>query len=90
MKKRTAKKARRDGTEMGRRLIDAMRELTEHAETGRPFEARFTVRTVRLRVEPGEYSPERLRAFRASAEASQAIFAKFLGVSAKALGERRR
>jgi putative transcriptional regulator len=50
---------------------------------GGPVEARFTVRTVELPDEPGAYDAAAVRATRAKLGASQAVFARLLGVSLK-------
>ena len=68
------------GTAAGREIIGALTDLLESLETGRPHETQFTVRTVEV-TEPGAYDAAGVLATRERVGASQAVFAKMLGVS---------
>lgn len=54
-------------------------------ESGEPIGDRFTVRTVSFDLSPRVYRAEDVKALRRTLNASQVIFAKFLGVSVAAL-----
>jgi DNA-binding transcriptional regulator YiaG len=62
----------------GPRIIAALSELAESLEAGGEV---GTVRTVKLPDEPGEYDAAAVRATRAMLRASQAVFARLIGVS---------
>ena len=62
----------------GARIIGALSGLAESLEAGVEI---GTVRTVELPDEPGEYDAAGVRATRSMVRASQAVFARLLGVS---------
>ena len=62
----------------GARIIAALSGLADSLEAGDEI---GTVRTVELPDEPAEYDPQAVRATRAMLKASQAVFARLLGVS---------
>jgi DNA-binding transcriptional regulator YiaG len=62
----------------GARIIAALSGLAESLEAGAEV---GTVRTVELPDEPGEYAAAAVRETRAMLKASQAVFARLLGVS---------
>ena len=66
---------------VGARLVEGLTELRNALRSGRPLAERLTVRTVELPDEPGLYDPQTVRATRARLSASQALFARLLGVS---------
>jgi putative transcriptional regulator len=66
---------------VGERLVAAMKELDEALASGEPLEKRFTVRTVERLPEPSVYDAAKVRATRQRVGASQAVFAKLVGVS---------
>jgi putative transcriptional regulator len=70
-------------TAAGRKIIGALRELVDHAKTGRPTDEKFTVRTVSLAMAPKQYRAADVRALRDRMSMSQALFAKFLGTGVK-------
>lgn len=76
------KRAKRS-TKAGRRILDALNELASAAQAGVPLGARFTVRTVEVPDEPGDYDAASVRATRDVLEVSQAVFARLIGVSTK-------
>jgi putative transcriptional regulator len=66
-------------------ILDGLREMAEFVTSGDPSEKRYTVRQLTLDLEPGSYTPERVRATREVFGLSQPLFAKFLGVEVSAL-----
>jgi putative transcriptional regulator len=67
------------------RLVAGLASVVEALESGEPIEKRLTVRTVKLDFTPRVYTPGDVKAVREKTGASQAVFAKFLGVSVQAL-----
>ena len=65
---------------VGQRLVASMREVVSALESGEPLESQLTVRTVEI-SDPGTYSARLVRALRSEIGASQAVFAKLLGIS---------
>lgn len=63
----------------GQDVLASLRDFVSHVERGEPI----TVRTVRLELEPTDYSPEDIKELRQQLGVSQAVFAKLLAVSAK-------
>lgn len=70
---------------LGDRLIAGLESIVEALESGEPLEKRLTVRTVKLDLKPREYTADDVKAVRAKLGASQALLAKFLGVSVQAI-----
>jgi DNA-binding transcriptional regulator YiaG len=66
-------------------ILEGLREMSEFATSGEPPEKRYTVRHLTLDLEPGDYTPEKVRATREAFHLSQPLFAKFLGVEVSAL-----
>ena len=66
-------------------MIAGLSEFCEALEEGIALEDRFTVRTVTLDLTPRSYKGNDVKALRERLKASQAIFAKFLGVSVSAV-----
>jgi DNA-binding transcriptional regulator YiaG len=66
-------------------MVERLKRFAEALEGADRIPERFTCRTVRLNLVPTPYSPERVRRARDSLCASQAIFARFLGVSTRAV-----
>jgi len=73
------------GTKAGRKILSALQELVDAAESGEPLERRFTVRAYALDAEPREYDGPAVRALRDRYGMSQGVFARFLGTSARAV-----
>ena len=67
-------------------ILEGLREMAEFATSGEPPEKRYTVRQLTLDLEPGDYTPEKVRATREVFGLSQPLFAKFLGVEVSACG----
>lgn len=66
-------------------IIRGLTGLRDTLASGKKLHERFTMRTVELDLEPRQFSPEEVRALRESLRASQAVFAKLIGVSVSAL-----
>ena len=66
---------------LGAEMLAGLSEFCDALESGEPIEKRYTVRTVTLDLKPTDYSPDDVRRIRATLRASQALFARFLGVS---------
>jgi putative transcriptional regulator len=64
-------------------IIEGLTSLRDAARAGEPIEARFTMRTVELVLEPREFTPEDIRALRERLEMSQSVFARLLGARPK-------
>jgi DNA-binding transcriptional regulator YiaG len=56
-------------------------ELLDAAEAGESLDGLCSIRTRRLELKPREYGPEQVRAVRAKLNASQALLARFLGIT---------
>jgi len=68
-------------TTLGQEIIASLEEFHEALASGARISEQFTVRKVVLDLEPAAYGPNDVRRARRALDASQAIFAKFLGVS---------
>lgn len=66
---------------VGGRTVSRLRGFTESLETGQRISAQYTVRKVILDISVEPYTPEMVRETRRILGASQALFAKFLGVT---------
>ena len=66
-------------------MAAGMSRFCEALESGEPIEKRFTVRTITLDLHPKAYSAEDVKRVRSQLNASQALLARFLGVSAAAV-----
>lgn len=73
-----SKKSRKS---FGREIIDGLKELQEVLAGGEPVTKHFTVRTVKLDLDPGSYGAKEVRATRAGLGVSQAVFAQLLAIS---------
>lgn len=76
-----SKGGKRRGTPAGREILSALTELAEVLESGRPEHEVYTIRTVELPDDPRPYSAAAVRTTRNRVRASQAVFARMLGVS---------
>src|SRR6516165_8483256 len=70
---------------VGTRIVAGLQEFVDDLEKGEPLHEHFTCRQIRLNLEPTSYSPRRVKETRALLGASQAIFARFLGVSVQTI-----
>jgi putative transcriptional regulator len=64
-----------------REIIEGLRELEASLKNKAPLEQVFTVRTVELDLRPRDHDGESVRSTRRSLGASQAVFARLMGVS---------
>jgi putative transcriptional regulator len=66
----------------GGKVIAALEDFTDALEKGEVHK-RFTVRTFKVPMSPAKYGPDLVRSTRKLLHVSQALFARFLGVSAR-------
>lgn len=64
-------------------IVQGLTEFAGALEDGGDLGERFTCRRVVLDLRPEPFTPERVRDVRRKLKVSQALFAKFLGVSIK-------
>ncbi len=72
---------KKEAQTLGEELVDGLRELSETVATGKPLSAKFTVRTVNLKLEPRQYDALAVKETREELQVSQAVFAEILAVS---------
>jgi DNA-binding transcriptional regulator YiaG len=82
---RPATRQRTEQPSVPEQILEGLREMAEFATSGEPPEKRYTVRHLTLDLEPGDYTPDKVRATREVFGLSQPLFAKFLGVEVSAL-----
>ncbi|HET6249169.1 MAG TPA: hypothetical protein VFE47_15855 [Tepidisphaeraceae bacterium] len=82
-KKRAPRKSTKAADAAGRAMIADLKELIATMKAGTPLESKYTVRTVEVPNEPGQYDAVAIRATRDVIGASQMVFAYLVGVSAK-------
>jgi putative transcriptional regulator len=70
-------------TTVGARIIQGLEEFADTLEKKVPVTEHFTCREIELDLRPTAYNQESVRATRKLLGASQAVFARFLGVSIK-------
>jgi len=70
---------------LGAEMVAGLSAFCDALESGEPIEKRFTVRTVSLDLQPRPYEAADVKHVRAKLNASQALLAKFLGVSVKSV-----
>lgn len=80
-----AKDARDGASPVESALIAGLTHLRDTLKRGERLEKRYTMRTVDLNLEPQDYDAEHVRKTRELLRASQAVFAKLLGVKAKTI-----
>ena len=68
-----------------RDLVEGLEGFLVDLKSAAPIEKKYTCRRVILDLEPQAYSAERVRTTRRMLNASQELFARFLGVSVKAV-----
>ena len=76
---------KRSKDSLGNKIVRRLKGFVEATENGEDLLQRFTCRTIRLQLEPQQYTPELVKSTRDLLGASQAIFAQFLGVSVSAV-----
>lgn len=70
---------------IGRRIVSRMTEFADALEADGELFLKFTCRKIVLKLEPADYNPVLVKRTRAILRASQALFAKFIGVSVGAV-----
>ncbi len=76
--KRTEKTA-----SVGSRIIEGLQEFADALKKNEPINEKFNCRLVELDLRPTTYDPEGVKGVRRLLRASQAVFARLLGVSVK-------
>lgn len=71
--------------EIAKKTIERLKNFTEHLESGVPVSEIYSCRKVMLNIELEPYTPQMVQEVRALLNVSQALFAKFLNVSASAV-----
>ena len=66
---------------VGARIIQGLEEFLEALEKKEPVAEKFTCRVVKLDLRPTPYTPELVKKTRDLLNASQAVFARLLGVA---------
>jgi putative transcriptional regulator len=69
--------------EVEKEIIKRLEEFTDVLKSGQAISDKFTCRKVELELKPQPYSPALVKQTRKLLNASQAVFALFLGVSVK-------
>jgi putative transcriptional regulator len=70
-------------TDVERDLVEGLEGFVETLKTGEPITKKYTCRRMVLDLQPQPYSAEKVQATRKLLRLSQALFARFLGVSPK-------
>jgi putative transcriptional regulator len=70
---------------VGQRILKRLGDFAETLKTTDKISEKYTCRTIKLNLEPQSYSPEQVRDTRKILNASQGVFAEFLGVSVRAV-----
>ena len=68
---------------VGHEIVNRVKEFAEALKGPRPISEQFTCRRVVLDLNPTPYDPDLVRETRKILGASQAMFAKFLGVKTR-------
>ena len=77
------KKAASVPTSIADEILEGLTEFVESLEASDDLDDRFTCHRVKLDLKPETYNGEKVKATRRLLNVSQALFAKFLGVSVK-------
>ena len=67
------------------RLVSGLQEFVTALKSGEPIAEKFTCRTVAVDLKPKRYAGADVKATRQLLNASQGVFAQFLGVSVKTI-----
>lgn len=70
---------------VGQRILKRLGDFAETLKTTDKISKKYTCRTIKLNLEPQSYSPDQVRDARKILNASQGVFAEFLGVSVRAV-----
>lgn len=68
-------------TDIEKDLVEGLEGLAKDLESGADISKKYTCRRVVLDLHPTQYSAEQVKATRVLLQASQPLFAQFLGVS---------
>ena len=73
---------------LGAEMLAGLSAFCDALESGEPIDKRYTLRTISFDLQPTAYGADDVRRVRRILKASQALLAKFLGVSVKAVRAR--
>lgn len=79
------KRKNADIPSVGSEIIRGLESLRDAARDGEPLFERFTMRRVELELEPRDFSAEEVKQLREMFHASQAVFAKLIGIAPSTL-----
>ncbi len=65
----------------GKKIVDRLKRFSESLEENETITDKYTCRTIKLNLQPHDYTGQRVKETRKKLGVSQAIFAQFLGVS---------
>lgn len=80
-KRKTTPRRKSPAGSVAGRIVNRLTTFTKALESGATISDRFTVRTIRLNLQPTSYDPAAVRKTRDLLKLSQPLFAKFLGVA---------
>jgi len=80
-----SKDKRNANASIGSEIIKGLEGLRDALRDGEPIRKRFTMRTVELELEPRDFTADEVKALRETFNASQAVFAKLIGIKASTL-----
>jgi putative transcriptional regulator len=72
-------------TKVGQTMLKRLGAFVEALEKNQKISDRFTCRKIQLNLIPEPYNPQKIKKTRAILGLSQALFAQFLGVSARTI-----
>jgi putative transcriptional regulator len=70
-------------TSVASRIIGGLQEFADALDANQPLSEQFTCRLVQLDLRTTDYGPDQVKETRKILNSSQALFARFLGVSVK-------
>ena len=73
------------GRSLGEVMAEGLEEFGQDLQTGAKIDAKYSVRTVKSNIQVEAVTPEMVRSIRSLFNASQPVFAKFIGVSPNAV-----
>jgi putative transcriptional regulator len=68
-------------------LVEGLEEFVTDLKSGKSIEKKYIRRRVVLDLEPGAYTPQKVKEVRQILNVSQLVFAQFLGVTVKAVSK---
>ena len=81
VRRKTAPRGKSPAGSVAGRIVSRLTAFTKALESDAAVSDKFTVRTIRLNLQPTSYDPAAVRKTRDLLKLSQPLFAKFLGVA---------